>query len=140
LKKEKSPLSPLLQRGELTRGDLESKMLKYNKKLKEFSRVLRKKMTDAERKLWYRIRMKQIKGLQFYRQKPIGNYIVDFYCPKAKLVIELDGGQHYLKTGEEKDKIKDNYLSGLGLKVLRFSDVDVLRDIDSVLEKIWNEI
>jgi very-short-patch-repair endonuclease len=124
----------------MNEGDLESKMLKYNKKLKEFSRVLRKKMIDAERKLWYRIRMKQIKGLQFYRQKPIGNYIVDFYCPKAKLVIELDGGQHYLKTGEEKDKIKDNYLSGLGLKVLRFSDVDVLRDIDSVLEKIWNEI
>ena len=115
-------------------------MLKYNKKLKEFSRVLRKKMTDAERKLWYRIRMKQVKGLQFYRQKPIGNYIVDFYCPKAKLVIELDGGQHYLKIGKEKDKIKDNYLSGLGLKVLRFSDVDVLRDIDSVLEKMWNEI
>jgi len=55
-------------------------------------------------------------------------------------VIELDGGKYYLKTGEEKDKIKDNYLSGLGLKVLRFSDVDVLRDIDSVLEKIWNEI
>jgi very-short-patch-repair endonuclease len=124
----------------MKRGDLESKMLKYNKKLKKFSRVLRKKMTDAERKLWYRIRMKQVKGLQFYRQKPIGNYIVDFYCPKAKLVIELDGGQHYLKTGKEKDKIKDNYLSGLGLKVLRFSDVDVLRDIDSVLEKIWNEI
>jgi very-short-patch-repair endonuclease len=115
-------------------------MLKYNKKLKEFSRVLRRNMSDTERKLWYRIRMKQIKGLQFYRQKPIGNYIVDFYCPKAKLVIELDGGQHYLKTREEKDKIKDNYLSGLGLKVLRFSDVDVLRDIDSVLEKIWNEI
>jgi len=115
-------------------------MLKYNKKLKEFSRVLRRNMSDTERKLWYRIRMKQIKGLQFYRQKPIGNYIVDFYCPKAKLVIELDGGKYYLKTGEEKDKIKDNYLSGLGLKVLRFSDVDVLRDIDSVLEKIWNEI
>jgi len=115
-------------------------MLKYNKKLKKFSRVLRKKMTDAERKLWYRIRMKQIKGLQFYRQKPIGNYIVDFYCPKAKLVIELDGGQHYLKTEKEKDTIRNNYLNGLGLKVLRFSDVDVLRDINSVLKKIWDEV
>jgi very-short-patch-repair endonuclease len=115
-------------------------MLRYNKKLKKFSRILRKNMTDAERKLWYRIRMKQIKELQFYRKKPIGNCIVDFYCPKAKLVIELDGGQHYLQTGKEKDKIKDNYLRGLGLKVLRFSDVDILKDIDSVLEKIWNEI
>jgi very-short-patch-repair endonuclease len=103
------------------------KMLKYNKKLKKFSRILRKNMTDAERKLWYRIRMKHIKELQFYRQKPIGNYIVDFYCPKAKLVIELDGGQHYLKARKEKDTIKDNYLSGLGLKVLRFSDSDVLK-------------
>jgi len=115
-------------------------MLRYNKKLKKFSRILRKNMTDAERKLWYRIRMKQIKELQFYRKKPIGNCIVDFYCPKVKLVIELDGGQHYLQTGKEKDKIKDNYLRGLGLKVLRFSDVDILKDIDSVLGKIWNEI
>jgi very-short-patch-repair endonuclease len=115
-------------------------MLRYNKKLKEFSRILRKNMTDAERKLWYRIRMKQIKGLQFYRQKPIGNYIVDFYCPKAKLVIELDGGQHYLQTGKEKDTMRGNYLNRLGFKVLRFSDSDVLKDIDSVLEKIWNEI
>jgi len=115
-------------------------MLRYNKKLKKFSRILRKNMTDAERKLWYRIRMKQIKGFQFYRQRPIGDYIVDFYCPKVKLVIELDGGQHYLQTGKEKDKIKDNYLRGLGLKVLRFSDVDILKDIDSVLGKIWNEI
>ena len=115
-------------------------MLKCNKKLKEFSRILRKNMTDAERKLWYRVRMKQIKGFPFYRQRPIGDYIVDFYCPKAKLVIELDGGQHYLKAGKKKDTIRDNYLSELGLKVLRFSDVDVLKDIDSVLEKIWNEI
>ena len=115
-------------------------MLRYNKKLKEFSRILRKNMTDAERKLWYRIRMKQIKGFQFYRQRPIGDYIVDFYCPKAKLVIELDGGQHYLKTGEEKDIMRDNYLNRMGLKVLRFSDADVLRDIDSVLKKILDEV
>jgi len=115
-------------------------MLRYGKKLKEFSRNLRKNMTDVEKKLWYRIRMKQIKGFQFYRQKPIGNYIVDFYCPKAKLVIELDGGQHYFKTGKEKDTIRDNYLSGLGLKILRFSDEDVLKDMDFVLERIWGEL
>jgi very-short-patch-repair endonuclease len=66
-------------------------MLNYNKTLKEFSRNLRHNMTDAERLLWSKIRGKQLKGYQFYRQKPIGNYIVDFYCPKANIVIELDG-------------------------------------------------
>ncbi len=67
-------------------------MLSYNKSLKQFSRNLRKNMTDAERLLWSRIRRKQLKRLQFYSQKIIGNYIVDFYCPELKLVIEIDGG------------------------------------------------
>jgi very-short-patch-repair endonuclease len=95
-------------------------------------------MTDAEQRLWFRIRGRQLKGYQFYRQKPIGNYIVDFYCPKAKLVIELDGGQHYKDEGLLKDKVRDEYLAGLGLQVLRFSDRDVLMQTDSVLEKIWS--
>jgi len=67
-------------------------MLPYNKPLKSNSRVLRANMTDAEQKLWYRLRRKQINGWQVYRQKPIGPYIVDFYCPATGLVIELDGG------------------------------------------------
>jgi len=112
-------------------------MLTYNKNLKQFSQKLRKNMTDAEQRLWARIRGKQLKGYQFYRQKPIGDYIADFYCPKAKLVIELDGGQHYTEDGRQKDKIRDKYLSDNGLKVLRFSDKDVLAQIESVLEKIW---
>ena len=70
-------------------------MLQYGRHLKKYSRRLRKEMTEAERVLWSRIRGKQLKGLQVYRQKPIGRFVVDFYCPKAKLVIELDGGQHY---------------------------------------------
>lgn len=113
-------------------------MLSYNKDLKSFSQQLRKNLTDAESRLWARIRGKQLKGYQFYRQKIIGEYIVDFYCPKAKLVIELDGGQHYTEEGKEKDKIRDDYLAGAGLKVLRFSDRDVLIQISSVLEKIWS--
>ena len=68
-------------------------MLSYNKSLTQLSRNLRRNMTDAERLLWSKIRSKQLKGFQFYRQKIIGNYIVDFYCPKSKLVIEVDGGQ-----------------------------------------------
>ncbi|MDA8423572.1 MAG: endonuclease domain-containing protein [Nitrospiraceae bacterium] len=113
-------------------------MLPYNKELKQFSQKLRKNMTDAERRLWSRIRGKQLNGHQFYRQKPIGEYIVDFYCAEAKLVIELDGGQHYSEEGMEMDKIRDGYLQGLGLQVLRFSNRDVLAQTDSVLEKIMS--
>ena len=69
-------------------------MLPYNKKLKARSRELRSSMTDAEIALWVKLRRKQLHGLQFYRQKPLGKFIVDFYCPAAQLVIEIDGGQH----------------------------------------------
>lgn len=113
-------------------------MLSYNKGLKPFSQQLRKNMTDAERRLWSRIRGKQLKGYQFYRQKPIGEYVVDFYCPKSKLIIELDGGQHYTREGKEKDSARDEYLAGEGLQVLRFSDREVLTQTDAVLEKIWS--
>ena len=74
-------------------------MIPYNKDLKPFARELRKNMTDAELHLWNRVRRKQINGYQFYRQKNIGSYIVDFYCPAAKLIIELDGSQHYTEEG-----------------------------------------
>ncbi|MFO7888702.1 MAG: DUF559 domain-containing protein [bacterium] len=67
----------------------------YNPTLKERARKLRKNMTEAERKLWSYIRKKQIKGIQFLRQRPIGNYVVDFYAPEADLIVEVDGGQHY---------------------------------------------
>lgn len=109
----------------------------YNTQLKTPSRQLRKNMTEAERSLWSRIRAKQLKGYQFYRQRIIGNYIVDFYCAKAKLVIELDGGQHYSIKGLEKDKIRDDYIKEQKLKVLRFSDRDVFDNLNGVVEKIY---
>jgi len=72
---------------------------------------------------------------------PFDRYILDFYCPKAKLVIEeVDGGQHYMKEGTEKDQLRDAYLQERGLKVLRFSDRDVLMNISSVQQKIYEEI
>ncbi len=95
-------------------------------------------MTDAENLLWSKIRRKQLKGYQFYRQKVIGNYIVDFYCPKANLVIELDGGQHYSEIGKEKDLMRDCFLTKTGIKVLRFSDRDVFRNMRGVMESIWS--
>ena len=95
-------------------------------------------MTDAETLLWSKLRGKQLKGCQFYRQKIIGNYIADFYCPKAKVVIEVDGGQHYSTEGKEKDQMRDDYMTIEGITVLRFSDIEVLRNLDAVLEKIWS--
>lgn len=95
-------------------------------------------MTDAERMLWLKLRRKQLKEYPFYRQKIIGKYIVDFYCPKANLVIELDGGQHYSDTGQEKDRTRDDVLRKMGLRVLRFSDRDVFENIGGVMEEIWS--
>ncbi len=115
-------------------------MLPYNGNLKQYSRQLRGNMTDAERHLWAKIRMKQLNGYQFYRQKPIGDYIVDFYCPKAKLVIEVDGSQHFSDEMTEYNRIRNEYLSSLGLRVLRFTNTDVLTHIERVVESIEGEI
>jgi very-short-patch-repair endonuclease len=127
-------VSPFVQRG--TKGDF---MLRYNNYLKRNSRRLRKNMTDAEKLLWSKIRGKQLKGLQIYRQKPIGRFIVDFYCPKASLVVELDGGQHYSEALRREDHLRDKYLESVGLRVLRFSDRDVFENLTGVLEKLWND-
>lgn len=111
-------------------------MERYNPKLKERSRVLRTNMTDAEQLLWYRIRRKQIQGVQFYRQKPLLDFIVDFYSPSAKLVIELDGCQHFEEEHQVKDQTRDVALARLGLHVLRFDNRQVLLETDAVLEVI----
>jgi very-short-patch-repair endonuclease len=115
-------------------------MLQYNKKLKPVSQKLRCSMTDAERLLWSKLRGKQLKGLQFYRQKIIGNYIVDFYCAKAGLIIEVDGGQHYTEAGRSADAQRDRYLQSLGLRVLRYSDSDVLTNLNGVVERIYGSV
>ena len=112
-------------------------MQPYNKNLKQPSRDLRNNMTDAEQLLWQRLRRKQILGLQFYRQKPILNFIVDFYCPAASLVIECDGGQHYTADGLEADRARDQALGQLGLNVLRFDNRQILTEIDAVVEQIY---
>ena len=111
-------------------------IVKYHPKLKDLARVLRKNMTKAEVKLWVHLRRKQINGIQFFRQRPIGDYIVDFYAPEAKLVIEVDGGQHYKEDTMEYDEKRDVFLESQGLKVIRFSNSDVYKNIDGVIEKI----
>ena len=115
-------------------------LVDYNRKLKDVSQNLRSNMTEAESILWRRIRRGWIKKMQFYRQKPIGRYIVDFYCPKAKLIIEIDGGQHYEVINIKADRIKTEYLEKSGFKVLRFTNIDVLKNLENVLNKIWEEI
>ncbi|HWQ59733.1 MAG TPA: DUF559 domain-containing protein [Candidatus Fimivivens sp.] len=110
---------------------------RYEPYLKKNARMLRKNMTETEVILWSVIRRRQVNGLRFYRQKPIGKYIVDFYCPEKKLVIEVDGGQHY-ESGNtvDEDHIRDEFLSILGLKVLRFTNTDIRKNLISVIDAI----
>ena len=115
-------------------------MESYDRRLKQFSRALRSSMTDAESHLWRRLRNKQLCGVQFYRQKPLLSFIVDFYCPRAKLVIELDGAQHFEAAYQIRDAERDKQLASIGLKVLRFDDRQVLMEIGAVLEVIYVEV
>ena len=115
-------------------------MLTYNSKLKGNARQLRRNLTDSERALWSRLRNKQVFGVQFYRQKPIGEYIVDFYAPGAKLVIEVDGGQHLEGPDAQNDRRRDVYLTALGLKVLRFNSREVMKESDAVVEVICRSV
>jgi very-short-patch-repair endonuclease len=115
-------------------------MLEYSRNLKQPSRDLRKNMTDAERLLWSRLRGKQLLGVQFYRQKPIGSYIVDFYCHSAALVVEVDGGQHFEAGHARKDGERDSCLVESGLCVVRFNNLQVLQETDAVVEAIMKMI
>ncbi len=112
-------------------------MLKYNPKLKDNARTLRSGMTDCEQRLWSSLRRKQVLGVQFYRQKPVGDYIVDFYAPKANLVVEVDGSQHLEPAQIDHDRRRTAFLESQGLRVLRFDNRQVLQELDSVMEAIY---
>lgn len=115
-------------------------MPSYNRNLKQPSRDLRSNMTDAEQVLWQRLRRKQILGLQFYRQKPLLNFIVDFYCPAANLVVECDGSQHHTIEGLQADQVIDQCLNQLGLTVLRFDNRQILLETDVVVGAIFDVV
>jgi very-short-patch-repair endonuclease len=115
-------------------------MREYRNNLKTPSRELRVSMTDAEQLLWSRLRRKQLHGVQFYRQKPLGPYIVDFFAPGAGLVIEVDGSQHLEAEHLERDRQRDQCLADEGLLVLRFDNREVLLETEAVLERIVEEI
>ena len=116
-----APPSPTSGRGETT--------------LRQRARSMRTTPTDAETKLWYRLRDRRFFGLKFKRQKPLAGYIPDFICYEARVVIELDGGQH-AHLQREYDVKRGQALAEQGYRVLRFWNDDVLRDIDAVLEAI----
>ena len=105
--------------------------------LKDKRRVLRRHQTDAERKLWQILRNQQLDGLKFFRQYSIGNYIVDFYCPRIRLAVEVDGGQH---LDRHTDKARTECLLKEGITVLRFWNNEVLTNPAGVYEKIRSTI
>ena len=104
------------------------------------SRELRRNQTDAEKRLWDVLRNRQFFGVKFRRQFPISQYILDFYSPQFKLGIEADGGHHYASEGKEKDQRRTEELSKMGIKILRFSDCEILNNSDGVVETIQKEI
>mgnify|MGYP003428853656 FL=1 len=112
-------------------------MLAYAGKTKPIARSLRLRMTDAEHRLWFRLRRKQLHGVQFYRQKPLGAYVVDFYAPAVGLVVEVDGGQHFEEAAMLADARRTDVLRGMGLQVLRFDNRQVLLETEAVVEEIW---
>ncbi|MBV5310674.1 endonuclease domain-containing protein [Chromatium okenii] len=111
-------------------------MLPYRKENKLLARELRNHATEAERLLWERLRRKQILNAPFYRQKTLANFIVDFYCAAAQLVIELDGSQHYAPNALVYDVERTRILEAMGLLVLRFDNRQVMQELDAVVQVI----
>ncbi|MFO7306807.1 MAG: endonuclease domain-containing protein [Gammaproteobacteria bacterium] len=109
-----------------------------NKRLQRYARKMRRHPSDAERRLWYYLRRKQLQGFRFRRQVPIGPYIVDFYCIEARLAIEIDGSQHVRRR--EYDHGRDSYLLRRGVRVLRFWNNEVLQNLAGVVEVIGREL
>lgn len=108
--------------------------------LKQRRRELRRNQTEAEKTFWTHVRNSQFYGMRFFRQYSIGPYILDFYCPAAKLAVELDGGQHNQYDSQEYDTVRSEYLKAQGIEVIRFWNHAVLIDTDSVLTKLAERV
>jgi very-short-patch-repair endonuclease len=108
--------------------------IKLSENLTQKAKNLRKTSTFAERLLWRHLRAKQVEGYKFRKQEPIGNYVVDFVCYEKRIIIEVDGSQHQIKT--DKDRIRDEWLKKQGFRVLRFWNNEVLRNTEGVYQVI----
>ena len=101
------------------------------------AQLLRKKATEPERILWRQLRNRNFAGYKFRRQHPFDDYVLDFYCPSAKLAVELDGGGHNYQAGQIRDRTRSEFLARRGVVVLRFWNHQVRRELDSGLQAIW---
>jgi very-short-patch-repair endonuclease len=108
-----------------------------NAKTSTASRRLRVNQTDAEKRIWSKLRSRQLNGHKFVRQEPLGRYVCDFVCLEKKVVVEVDGGQHLESS---RDKARDEFMQNLGYRVLRFWNNDVLSNVDGVLQVIETEL
>ena len=111
------------------------KSLFNQRRYKTIRSKLRNELTPAEKLLWYYIRNKQL-GVKFRRQHGIGQYIVDFYCPQLKLVVEIDGHSHFSDESKNQDLARDDFLQSIGLTVIRLTNAQVLNELNSTLEHI----
>jgi very-short-patch-repair endonuclease len=109
-----------------------------NPKLRRFARVMRKEPASTEKVMWRLLRNRRLAGFKFRRQHPFGPYILDNYCARAKLVVELDGDSHATEEGRENDCARDAYLIANGILVLRFWNGEVHNELDAVLDRIVN--
>lgn len=112
------------------------KIIPYNPKLTALARKLRNESTETEIYLWLKLKGKQMYGYDFHRQKPIDNYILDFFCYDLLLGIEVDGYSHEILEVYNKDRIKEKRMNELGITILRFSDFEVLKDMENVIRAI----
>lgn len=99
-------------------------------------RALRKRMPEAEVILWSKLQRRQLGGCKFRRQYGVGRYSIDFYCPKLKLVVEVDGDGHLRADREKKDRVRQKYIEGFGIQFIRFGNEDIHRNLDGVLTKL----
>ena len=116
------------------------KLKRNNPKLKQRRRELRRNQTDAEKVLWHHLRNRQLNGIKFLRQYSVGPYILDFYSPKHKLAIELDGVHHTKDENQQYDEHRSDYLITHGIKVIRFWNNEVMKNMEGVLLKIAEKI
>jgi very-short-patch-repair endonuclease len=113
----------------------------YNKStMKQRRRTLRKNLSKAEVILWTKLSRKQMHGYKFRRQYGVDQYVLDFYCPRLKLAIEIDGESHFIPGAEEYDKERQEYIEAYGIKFLRFTNTDVCENLDGVCLSIYDEI
>jgi len=115
---------------------LQQERLPYRPDLKQKARILRTRMTDAEQLMWFHLRRKQVAGVQFFRQRPVGEVILDFYAPSIRLAIEVDGSQHLDAVQMAMDTQRTARLERFGIAVIRFDNLQVLKETRAVLDEV----